>query len=100
MRLYIITAILSTLVIANGVDKSYNILTLDGGGIKGIIPAVVLQKLETYAGTYIKGKPYESKVPKYPGREGVVAMKDMFHMMAGTSTGSIISAALTVPKLG
>ena len=35
--------------------------------------------------------------PKYEGRDGVIAMKDLFDMTAGTSTGSIISAALAYP---
>lgn len=39
-------------------------------------------------------------MPSYPGRPGVVAIKDMFDMVAGTSTGSIISAALSCPKEG
>lgn len=36
--------------------------------------------------------------PKYEGRPGVVHMKDLFEMTAGTSTGSIISAGLSFPK--
>ena len=35
---------------------------------------------------------------KYPDREEVIPMKDLFDMMAGTSTGSIISAALSYPS--
>jgi len=27
----------------------YNILTIDGGGIRGIIPAMVLKEIETYS---------------------------------------------------
>jgi patatin-like phospholipase/acyl hydrolase len=30
-------------------DDYYNILAMDGGGIRGIIPAVILQKMEKYA---------------------------------------------------
>ena len=56
----------------------YNILSIDGGGIRGIIPAVWLMALEQR----IK-KPISS----------------IFHVVAGTSTGAIISAGLTTPSL-
>jgi hypothetical protein len=52
--------------------------------------------MEKYAYEYSTSKGYS--FPKYPGRDGVIAMKDMFDMMAGTSTGSIISAALSFPS--
>ena len=79
-------------------DKYYNILTLDGGGIRGIIPAVVLQKMEAYAWDYASEKGYQ--FPKYPGRDGALAMKDLFNMTAGTSTGSILAAGLVYPVKG
>jgi patatin-like phospholipase/acyl hydrolase len=52
--------------------------------------------MELYAYEYSTSKGYS--FPKYPGRENIIAMKDMFDMMAGTSTGSIISAALSYPS--
>jgi patatin-like phospholipase/acyl hydrolase len=70
-------------------------LTIDGGGIRGIIPAVVLQNMEAYAWDYASEKGY--KFPKYNGRDGAMAMKDLFNMTAGTSTGSIIAAGLVYP---
>ena len=75
----------------------YNILSLDGGGIRGLIPAQAIKKIETYAYTYCKDKGY--KPPEYTFENGTireaVAMKDMFDMISGTSTGRIITAALS-----
>jgi len=34
----------------------FNILSIDGGGIRGIIPATVIDKMETYAYTYAKSQ--------------------------------------------
>lgn len=58
--------------------------------------------MEQYAFEYSTEKGYT--FPKYPpgpdgtSREGLIPMKDLFDMMAGTSTGSIISAALSYPS--
>ena len=52
------------------------ILTIDGGGIRGIIPATVLRHVEARL-----ARPVASA----------------FHMVAGTSTGGIIAAGLTRP---
>ena len=53
------------------------ILSIDGGGIRGIIPARILQLIEEATGK--------------PARE-------LFHMIAGTSTGGIIGCGLTNGK--
>ena len=52
------------------------VLAIDGGGIRGVIPAVVLAELERRA--------------KRP-------ISELFDLIAGTSTGGILAAALTVP---
>lgn len=54
----------------------YNMLCLDGGGIKGIIAALLLVEIEKRA-----QRPISS----------------LFHHIAGTSTGAIIAAALAIP---
>ena len=55
------------------------ILSIDGGGIRGMIPALVLAELEKRA-----GKP----------------VADLFDLVAGTSTGGILACGLTIPGAG
>ncbi len=57
--------------------KTRYILTIDGGGIRGLIPALILAELE--------------------GRVGL-PLHDCFDLIAGTSTGGIIAAGLTAPS--
>jgi uncharacterized protein len=52
------------------------VLSIDGGGIRGIIPATVLADLELRAGRPVA---------------------ELFDLIAGTSTGAVIASALTVP---
>lgn len=58
-------------------DKIIRILSIDGGGIRGIIPARILQRIEEAT-----GKP----------------ARDLFHLIAGTSTGGIIGCGLLSGK--
>ncbi|MGE5415951.1 MAG: CBASS cGAMP-activated phospholipase [Acidobacteriota bacterium] len=51
-----------------------NVLSIDGGGIRGIIPARILQEIE--------------KRTKKP-------IAELFHLIAGTSTGGILALGLT-----
>lgn len=57
-------------------SRRYRILSIDGGGIRGIIPAVVLAEIEQRTGKRIF---------------------ELFDMFAGTSTGGILSLALAAP---
>lgn len=57
--------------------KTFNVLSIDGGGIRGIIPAMILKKIEK-----------ETERP----------IHELFDLIAGTSTGGIISLALTMPN--
>ena len=58
------------------------ILTVDGGGIRGLIPALVLAELE-------------ARLIRRAGEDARIS--DYFHLLAGTSTGGLIALALTVP---
>src|ERR1700748_3260281 len=53
------------------------ILAIDGGGIRGIIPAFILSQIEQTVG-----------MPCYK----------LFDIIGGTSTGGILSAGLTTPN--
>ncbi|CAL5385174.1 unnamed protein product [Camellia sinensis] len=59
------------------------ILSIDGGGIRGIIPATIL--------TYL-----ESQLQELDGEDARLA--DFFDVIAGTSTGGLITAMLTAPN--
>ncbi|XP_044949174.1 patatin-like protein 2 isoform X2 [Hordeum vulgare subsp. vulgare] len=59
------------------------ILSIDGGGIRGLIPAVALAFLE-------------SELQKLDGAEARLA--DYFDVIAGTSTGGLVTAMLTAPN--
>jgi predicted acylesterase/phospholipase RssA len=63
-------------------DGKKKILTLDGGGIRGIITLHILQKMETELG-------------KAQGGSKDFVLADYFDLIAGTSTGAIIAAALS-----
>ncbi|HEV2770322.1 MAG TPA: patatin-like phospholipase family protein [Solirubrobacteraceae bacterium] len=60
-------------------QRPFDILSIDGGGIRGIIPATVLAELERRTGRRIA---------------------ELFDLIAGTSTGGILAVALTVPGEG
>jgi patatin-like phospholipase/acyl hydrolase len=53
------------------------VLSIDGGGIKGIVPAMILAEIEKRTGKKIC---------------------EMFDLIAGTSTGGILALGLTKPK--
>ncbi|XP_062086439.1 patatin-like protein 2 [Humulus lupulus] len=63
--------------------KTITILSIDGGGVRGIIPAVVLQYLE-------------SKLQEYDGKNARLA--DYFDVISGSSTGGLIAAMISTPK--
>ncbi len=70
-------AIESNFLTAGKQDKAfYDILSIDGGGIRGVIPAVWLSEIEKRAHRPIA---------------------HLFHLIAGTSTGGIIAAGLSMP---
>jgi len=63
-------------------SDEFRILSVDGGGIRGLIPALVLEELE-------------KRLSRELGERR--ALSDCFHLMAGTSTGGLIALGLTAP---
>ncbi|KAH6781340.1 phospholipase A 2A [Perilla frutescens var. frutescens] len=63
-------------------ERCVTVLSIDGGGIKGILPAVILEYLE-------------SQLQKLDGKDARIA--DYFDVIAGTSTGGLVTAMLTAP---
>ncbi|KAI3895896.1 hypothetical protein MKW98_025687 [Papaver atlanticum] len=62
--------------------KMVTVLSIDGGGVRGLIPATILEFLE-------------SKLQELDGEDARIA--DYFDLIAGTSTGGLLTAMLTAP---
>jgi uncharacterized protein len=62
-------------------SRPLRILSIDGGGIRGLIPALILEELEKRLRARGKTEPLHA----------------YFDLIAGTSTGGIIAAGLTAP---
>lgn len=90
-------------LLATADDRPYNILTIDGGGIKGIITATCISEMEKFAYQYGVVQMKYSKMKLYMNngqKRERIPMKDLFDMLSGTSTGSILSGGLSIGKNG
>ncbi|KAJ4753346.1 Patatin [Rhynchospora pubera] len=66
-----------------GSSNTVTILSIDGGGVKGVIPGTILAYLE-------------SKLQELDGPD--VRLADYFDVIAGTSTGGLIATMLAAPN--
>ncbi len=73
---------------ANEQNNLIRILSIDGGGIRGIIPGQILVKLE------------EKLAKKVKNNGADVRLADYFDLVAGTSTGGILTCAYLCPLHG
>ncbi|XP_031275574.1 patatin-like protein 2 [Pistacia vera] len=68
---------------STGNGKKITVLSIDGGGVRGLIPSTILAFLE-------------SKLQELDGPNARLA--DYFDIVAGTSTGGLITTMLTAPN--
>ncbi|KAF8410038.1 hypothetical protein HHK36_002558 [Tetracentron sinense] len=73
---------LSNQTIPSIYGEKITVISIDGGGIRGIVPGTILSFLE-------------SKLQELDGEDARIA--DYFDVIAGTSTGGLITAMLTAP---
>jgi len=66
----------------DGAGRVVKILAIDGGGIRGLIPALILHELERRLGAAGEKRSFAS----------------IFDLIAGTSTGALIALGLALPK--
>ena len=67
------------------------ILSIDGGGIRGIIPGQILVRLEEKLNNKLKEKGIDNPDAR---------VADYFDLIAGTSTGGILTCAYLCPHPG
>jgi patatin-like phospholipase/acyl hydrolase len=72
------------------------VLSIEGGGAKNIISLMVMDYMETYACQYATLK----KLKSIECHNDRILLKDMFNMIAGSSTGGVIAAAIVSPANG
>ncbi|MEM9858900.1 MAG: patatin-like phospholipase family protein [Bacteroidota bacterium] len=64
--------------------KKVRVLSIDGGGIRGILPGVILRRVEEKLITASNGE--------------IKRIADAFDLIAGTSTGGILACAYLIPE--
>ena len=64
-------------------DKAVKILSIDGGGIRGVLPATLLSVLE-------------EKLQETSGNENF-RLAESFDLIAGTSTGGLLTCMYLTP---
>ena len=73
-------------VTAETIPEYFRILSIDGGGMRGLIPAYILAALEDKL--------------RSRSNNANASIADYFDLVVGTSTGSIIGSALLLPNKG
>lgn len=65
---------------------TFNIISIDGGGLRGIVPLRILQKVEEIL----------NEIQKEKGEGKEIKLLDRFDMISGTSTGGLLACCLTI----
>jgi patatin-like phospholipase/acyl hydrolase len=67
--------------------RPIRVLSIDGGGVRGIIPAILLRRLDQLIGARLREL---DRAPR--------PLADFFDLVAGTSTGAIVAASIAGRK--
>lgn len=67
-------------------------MSLDGGDLRGMIPALAVQYMEQKSYEYALSRGYIE-----PNDKKKISMSSMFDMIVGTSTGGLLVAAMVAP---
>lgn len=74
--------------------KHYNILSIDGAGMRTILPTMLISYMEEYAYQYANKSNYTKYLDAYANSTSKMSMSYLFDMIAGTLTSSIIAASI------
>jgi patatin-like phospholipase/acyl hydrolase len=85
------------LCITKAEDHYFNILSLDGAGMNGIMTAKILSMIEEYAYNYAEDKGFLKHTPVYMNHK-IIPIKDLFNMTAATSVTSFLAVGLSIPS--
>eukprot|EP00347_Sterkiella_histriomuscorum_P015022 403358603 len=97
-RIFIFTILILTvkqvLSLEDSEEEYWNVLSFDGGGIRGLIPSTIVDYMEKYSYNYSR------EAYCLPERKDTlkVSMAELFDMISGTSTGSLLATALVLPN--
>lgn len=72
-------------------NSTINVLSIDGGGIRGIIPAILIENIESRVNAILQRE-------ELIGEQETLVTADIFDLIAGTSVGGMIALALATPN--
>ncbi len=78
-------------------DRTITVLSVDGGGVRGIVPALVLKDLLRRI-CYLSGVSRWYRMPHHRNDVGPVEAHRIFDFFAGTSTGALLALGLAKPQ--
>jgi len=75
--------------------RTVTILSIDGGGVRGVVPALVLRDLFRRI-RYLSGVTHWYRLPWHRRDVGAVGAHQVFDFFAGTSTGALLALGLVM----
>lgn len=101
--LIVFYCVLEVITAAKPATPYYNILSIDGGGMKAVIPTRIIEHMELYARDEVI-KVHPLLYPHFPKWAKTILSKKselkmpmnlLFDMPAGTSSGNIVAGSLS-----